>query len=290
MVRRIAALLSSLAALAAEPALTADAPAAAPRVEALTQQPDTSTKALVAAAARYVAKYQQDFAFLIADEAYSQTRTDAGGHVQNRQLRSEFFLTYLPADNEWVAVRDVLEVDGRPVADHEALRTLLAKGGAIRGLVAQVIARNARYNIGTTTRNFNEPTLPLLLFDARRVNDVRFQRRELARAPDAVLATLVFEERGRPTLVRGPDGSMPATGEILLEAGTGIVRRTTFELNKPGVKVRLTTDYARDPKLGLWLPAVFSERYESISPIAEVILCEARYTNYRRFDVTARIK
>lgn len=124
----------------------------------------------------------------------------------------------------------------------------------------------------------------------KRVNDVKFDRRGVEREGAATVATLAFEERGRPTLVRGPGGSLPAKGEILLEPGTGIVHKTTFELERPGVKVRLTTTYARDPKLDLWLPDVFTERYESESPIFEVVLCEARYTNYRRFEVTGRIK
>lgn len=278
--RRVIVFASALAMAAM--ALRA-APAAAP-------QSETSTRALVAAAAKYVTHYQQDFAFLIADESYSQTRTDAGGHTQNRLLRSEFFLTYLSADNEWVAVRDVLDVDGKPVTNREELRTLLAKGGEIRGLISQVIARNARYNIGSTTRNFNEPTLPLLLVGEKRVNDVKFDRRAVEREGSDTLAVLAFEERGRPTLVRGPDGSLPAKGEIILEPGTGIVRKTTFELERPGTKVRLTTTYARDEKLNLWLPDVFTERYESETPVSEVVLCEAKYTNYRRFEVTGRIK
>jgi hypothetical protein len=253
-------------------------------------QPDTSLKALVAAASKYVAQYQQDFAFLIADESYSQTRTDAGNHVQNRAMKSEFFLTYLPADAEWVAVRDVMEVDGKPVATREDLRTLLARGGEIRGLISQVVARNARYNIGSTTRNFNEPTLPLLLVGEKRINEVRFERRAVTRAGSTVIATIAFEERGRPTLVRGPEGSMPAKGEIVIEAGTGVVRKTTFELDRKDVKVKLTTDYALDGKLGLWLPALFTERYESNGPVSEVVSCQATYSNYRRFDVTARIK
>jgi len=253
-------------------------------------QGNPSARALVAAASKYVAKYQQEFAFLIADESYSQTKTDGGGRSQNRLLRSEFFLTYLPADNEWVAVRDVLDVDGAPVANREELRALLAKGGEIKGLISQVIARNARYNIGSTSRNFNEPTLPLLLMGEKRVNDVKFERKTVDRDGEIVLATLQFEERGRPTLVRGPEGSLPSTGEIILEPATGIVHKTTFELNRPGVKVRLTTTYARDPELGLWLPDVFTERYESDTPISEVVLCEAKYTNYRRFEVTGRIK
>lgn len=276
-----------LALLVALLALAIRTATAAPVVD---QQPDTSLKALVAGATKYVAQYQRDFAFLIADESYSQTRTDAGGHVQDRLMKSEFFLTYLPADDEWVAVRDVMEVDGKPVTSREDLRTLLAKGGEIRGLIAQVVARNARYNIGSTTRNFNEPTLPLLLVGQKRVNEVKFERRTMTRDGPTLLVALAFEERGRPTLVRGPEGSMPARGEIVVEAGTGIVRKTTFELDRKDVKVKLTTDYALDKRLGLWLPTVFTERYDSIGPISEVVLCEATYSNYRRFEVTARIK
>jgi hypothetical protein len=254
------------------------------------QQPDLSVKALVAAASAYVADYEKTFAFLIADEAYSQTRTNTRNEIENRVLQSELFLTFLPADDEWVAVRDVMEVDGEPVEHRENLRALLAKGDELRGVVRQVIERNARYNIGNLTRNFNEPTLPLLLVADKRVGDVRFERKGVTRDGGATLVTLAFAERGRPTLVRGPAGSMPATGEFVVEAGTGVVRRTMFALDQGGVRVRLTTEYAQHPTLKLWLPSVFNERYETLGSMREVILCQATYTNYRRFDVTARIK
>ena len=251
---------------------------------------NSSVKALVAAATKYVARYQQEFAYLLAEESYTQTRINGGSQAENRILRSELFLTYLKADNEWVAVRDVLEVDGSPTTGRADLRTLLAKGGELRGLISEVIARNAQYNIGQVTRNFNEPTLPLLLVDAKRVNEVQFERKDLSFDGDIVLATLGFTERGRPTLVRGPKGSMPATGEIVIEADTGVVRRTTFELSQDGFKVKLSTEYAREKTLGLWLPAVFTERYEKAAQVQEVVVGQATYSNYRRFDVTSRIR
>jgi hypothetical protein len=250
--------------------------------------PDLSVKALVAASTKYVATYEQEFAFLLANESYAQSRLRATALVESRVLESEMFLTFLPADNEWVAVRDVLKVDGEPVPAREDLRTLLGSKAEFRGLIAQIVDRNARYNIGIR-RNFNEPTLPLLLMDAKRVRDVKFDRGPVVKDGDATLVTLLFSERGRPTLVRGPDGSMPASGEIVVEAGTGVVRRTRFDLEHAGVKVRLTTSYAREPKLGLWLPATFTERYET-SPTQELVLCEATYSNYRRFEVNAKIK
>jgi len=67
---------------------------------------DLSVKSVVAAASKYVARYEQEFAFLLAEEAYSQVRMRGTTTLESRRLKSEFFLTFLPADDEWVAVRD----------------------------------------------------------------------------------------------------------------------------------------------------------------------------------------
>ena len=74
-------------------------------------------------------------------------------------------------------------------------------------------------------------------------------------------------------------------------------------MTRPGIDARLETSYTRDHKLELWLPSVFTERYESGNGVGgvrmsgdaarasrELIECVAKYTNYRRFEVTARIK
>jgi hypothetical protein len=266
--------------------------------------PDVSKRALTKVAVDYVADYKKQFAFLIADEEYTQTQFDADGRTaQTRVLKAELFLTYLAADDEWMAVRDVIEVDGRPVRDREDLRALLLKSGE-RRLIKALAERNARFNIGRMERTFNEPTLPLLLLDPKRVSRVKLDRRAVTAAPDATLATLSFEERDRPTLIRTHDGeSIRGKGELLIDARTGAVRHTIFQFTLPGVDVKLETAYARDEKLNLWLPSVFTERYESGGNVGgrrarnqlehashELIECVAKYSNYRRFDVTVRIK
>ena len=269
-------------------------------------RPDLSERALVSKASKYVAEYEKQFAFLIADEAYRQQQFGADGQlVQTRDLKSELFLTYLPADDEWIAVRDVMEVDGTPVPNRPDLRALLSRREELRGLVGKVIAMNARYNIGRIERNFNEPTLPLLLLGAKRVGRVNFDRKEVKRDAGATLVTLAFEERdGAPTLISSRDeGPVRAKGMFLIDAATGTVRRTVFQLGKRGVDVRLETTYTRDPKLDLWLPSLLVERYEAGNKASgrrvysapawitnEVIEGEATYSNYRRFDVTWKIK
>lgn len=259
---------------------------------AAAQSPDLSTRSLVASAARYVVDYQVQFKFLVADETYTQRVFDARGNaIAERRMTGELFLTFIPADAEWIAVHDVAEVDGRPVIDRDDLRQVLRQGEISR--VAQLVAnRNAAFNIGGVRRNFNEPTLPLLLFGARRVGGVSFDRRAVVRTADAARVTLAFTERERPTLIRTARGGPIFTkGEIVLDAATGRIERTSLQLKDDDIEARLTTEYAPDDKLKLWVPTVFSERYEGkIEGQRQVILCEARYTNYRRFEVTGRIK
>jgi hypothetical protein len=253
---------------------------------------DVSAKALVAAAARYVADYEQAFLFLVADETYEQVSNNLANDVLTRRvMRGELFLTFLPADDEWIAVHDIAVVDGEPVTDREDLRVLLQRRDTLRGVASRIAARNARFNIGGVTRNFNEPTLPLLLLHAKRINGVKFEVVRLEREGGTTLATLQFTERDRPTLVTGSSGPAPATGLIVIEADTGRVRHTLFSLKDRATTVTLETFYAHDRNVDLWVPTRFTERYDTnVGPLHEAVTCEAVYQNYRRFDVTSRIK
>jgi hypothetical protein len=259
---------------------------------AATQAPDLSTRALVASAAKYVAGYAVQFKYLIADEVYTQrVLDDRGEQIAVRRMTGELFLAFIPADREWIAVHDVAEVDGRPVTDREDLQRLLKQGEFSR-VAALVANRNAGFNIGAVRRNFNEPTLPLLLFDPKRIRGVAFDRRDVVREPEATRVTLAFTERDRPTLIRTVRGAPIFTkGEILIDAATGRVERTALELKDGDIQAQLITDYALDDNVKLWVPSVFTERYQGkVTGRREVIECEARYSNYRRFEVTGRIK
>jgi hypothetical protein len=98
-----------------------------------------------------------------------------------------------------------------------------------------------------------------------------------------------------------------ARGELVVEPESGRIRRATITVKIDALLVELTTDYAPDAKLGMWVPSVFTERYErgkasrttqyrdpeslpTNTPDHELVRCEARYSNYRRFEVSARIK
>jgi hypothetical protein len=204
-------------------------------------------------------------------------------------MKGELFLTFLRTDREWIAVHDVADVDGQPVPDRENLQTLLQTADVIA--VGQRVAnRNAAFNIGTVSRNFNEPTLALLVFEAKRIAHFKFDRRDLSAQGGVELATLAFSEHEGPTIVRGA-GPVYAKGELVIETATGRIRRSVMTFREKMVQATLSTDYGPEDRLGLWVPRTFSERYELTDrSLQETTTCIATYANYRRFEVTGRIK
>jgi hypothetical protein len=189
-----------------------------------------------------------------------------------------------------MSVHDFARVDGEPIAGRQDLRALLQRD-SVAGVARQLMARNARFNIGRTVRNFNEPTLGLLVLEPRRRSQFSFERTQVEREGDVDLVTLTFQERRGPTLVRSVDGGdLFSSGELTIEAGTGRIRRTLIRFPSGPVAAELTTVYAHEPKLDLWVPVRLSERYERREEAGELTLCESTYTNWRRFEVDIRIR
>ena len=280
--------------LAAAPVLAAGLLALA--AASPTQQNDLSTRAMVERVNAYVSDYQQKLTAVVADEEYTQEILDQtpldSSMPRVRRLRSEVFFVFETVGRQWMAIRDTILVDGLPIRDRMSARAALETmaPAEVRRRFAEM---NAHWNIGGVVRNFNEPTLALLVFDREHQPRFRFDRRSVARASDTILVTLRFLERDRPTLVRDErEGPAYARGEIVADAA-GVIRRTAFRLSLKDTKVELTTEYALNEKLGMWVPSVFRERYErgrEGSRTYERIACEAVYVNYRRFDVLTRIK
>jgi hypothetical protein len=79
---------------------------------------------LLRRAARYVARFEQTFSSVIWRERYKQEErlrrrfgtsgTSFSTIAARRQLDSELLFIWLPRDASWIAVRDVIAIDGRP--------------------------------------------------------------------------------------------------------------------------------------------------------------------------------
>lgn len=251
--------------------------------------PNVGVEAVLGVATRALDRYREALSFVLADEDTLQhwrpgrRAEEQLGEV--RTLRGELFLVFLETDRRWMAIHDVIEVDGRAVPDRESLPALLARRTA-QAVFAQLAERNARYNLGRIKRNFNEPTLALAMLDRDR-KGVRFARRRVTTMGGATVVTLEFRERERPTLIASSRGvPVYAEGELDVDATTGAVLRSVLRLQDGSINATLETTFARHDVLGMHVPIVFTERYEDSM---ETIVCQTRYANFRRFQASGRL-
>jgi hypothetical protein len=245
-------------------------------------------------AAEYVAAYQQQLTAIVADEAYVQTvrheALEAG--TRSRSTTGEVFFIFSAPGRGWMAIRDVQTVDGAPAAQRTDVRQILRTLPAAQ-VGDRMRSYNARFNIGRITRNINEPTLALLALDEGHRSRFRFSSRERETRAGRDMVRLAFQERERPTLIRGADGGpIFVKGGLLVEASTGRIWESRLTMTVDRINVELTTDYAFHERLDLMIPTVFRERYDREKTAAsyEQIVCEATYSNFRRFEVLTRVR
>ncbi len=257
-----------------------------------TPQPDTSARAVIARAVEYLKDYKETLQFVLADETTTQDVINGlGKPAGHRETSGEYFLTYLATEGGWAGVRDIVIADGVPVERRDNLRELLTKASFAR-IGRQLVDRNARYNIGSVSRNMNDPMLALVILDDKHRSRFKFERRRVEPTPTGPLVTVNFTERDEPTLVRGADGSrIFSRGELLIDAVSGRLIRTVITLKDKATTGTLTTVFAEHEKLGLWLPSSMDERYDHESGVVkEVVVAKSIYSNYRRFNVNVIIK
>jgi hypothetical protein len=262
----------------------------------------------------YVVAYDRDLGSVIADEDYQQDvdrvsissgadpdarlRPDPATPVLHRMLRSEFVLVRPTGITEFYrGFRDVIEVDGRAAPDRANIHARFTQGGDLGPAeVRRLIDASARYNIGALTRNVNVPTFALLVVHPSVSERFAFEKLDERRVRGVPVWTVAFRERQRPTLVRDVNGSdMPASGTLGIDPESGRILRTEFTTEKAAthVRARITVDYEPDAKLGVWVPREMTEDYHAGKPNSvdeQTIHCVAKYSNYRRFEVTVRIR
>ncbi len=118
-----------------------------------------------------VAALEGQLAVVVAREEYLQTLTAGDGMDthERRVLASD--VVWVPTGDAlvWAFFRDVLDVDGRPLADRTARLQQLFSGGPTpqaREQGARILEESARYNIGLR-RTLNNPTVALSFLHPR---------------------------------------------------------------------------------------------------------------------------
>jgi hypothetical protein len=249
---------------------------------------DTSLEAVLAKAADYLKEYREKLTYVMATERSKQTLIGgfAGTAGTDETLASDVYFVYIPADKVWMAVRDVEIVDGKVLKDRDNVRDLLNSGqvGAARALKD----RNARYNLGTILRNFNEPTLSLLVLDEQHRQRFRFKK-EGGRGSTV---TISFVEKDQPTLIVDTGGRPSySSGEFSIDAATGRVERARLSVRlSGGIDAVLITTYRPDSKLQMWVPAQLEALNNLGGRRPEKITATSSSSDYSRYDVSVRLK
>lgn len=269
--------------------------------------PAAAEDPLLARAVEYVASFERTFAAVTWRERYEQEdrqrdRFSSSGSVGmrlvgKRQLESHLLFVFLPRDATWVAVRDVVAVDGKPQPDTDRrLQQLTAGGYSISVTQLKTLAaENGRYNIGKILRTFNEPTLALLFLDDRYRQRFKFERRDeqtlpaLATAPQVRVRVYRFVERDRPTVIRSSDAKdVPSQGLLWIDPDTGRLLQTSLMVaDHAELSANIVVRYGPYADFDVLVPLEMRETYTSRT--GEEVRAIATYSDFRRFEAHSRI-
>jgi hypothetical protein len=254
-----------------------------------------SLKDVVRRVTQYVDEYGAKASIVVATERYAQASTGSGGGGdQKRVLVADFAIVKAEANHTWIGFRDVIEVDGKPLPDREnrLIDVLMSSSGSFDE-ARRISDESARFNIGGLLRNFNVPTTVLFFFARENVDRFKFSRKDPRQ--DAAWE-IQFREVYRPTLIRAPDGvSVPAEGTIWVNPTDGTILRTHLRVAPPRERsaaglAEIDVTFQRVDSLAMWLPASMDETYLDLRGQTTHTTGHAEYSNYRRFETSARIK
>jgi len=248
----------------------------------------------------YVRAYQAELTSVVAEERYTQeirAQVPSVKGPRERTLTSEVFFMFVPG-HAWMAIRDVLRVDDEPVENRFDVRKALDELSPSE-VSARLKAFNARFNVGRVVRNFNEPTFGLLVLDDRHRESFDFSRARRQSGDDPSRVRLAFREARQPTIIRDLDGR-PAylTGVLTMDPASGRIDDIEARVTVGPLDVTLRTEFEVDPRLDMAVPVRFTEHYTHgraprdgrVRGRHEEIVCEATYSNFKRFEVRAKVK
>jgi VWFA-related protein len=250
---------------------------------------------------RYVSEYGEQASVIVGVEHYDQRYADAPlGEPSSRRLVAELALTKTADATGWLGFRDVFEVDRKPIRDRQdRLQALFRAGLPDLSEARRIADESARFNIGPTRRNFNEPTSTLFFLLPATQSRFAFRKARETRVGGVDAWEIEFQEKTSPTLIRTTDGrSVASRGTIWVAPEDGTVLRTKLVLSgfqAEGSFSTLDVTYALDSRLGLWLPSRMAERHEGIvrrvkTASRAIVTATATYSDFKRFEASSTFK
>jgi VWFA-related protein len=221
-----------------------------------------------------------------------------GPIIARRQLVSDILLAQLK-DQQWVAYRDVSDVDGSAVRDRvDRVQKLFLSQSPDKAAQFQAIAmESSRYNLGDLKRDINLPTVAMSLL--RRANHWRFEfKRQKDETLDGRLCrVLAYREKESPSLISTRNsGDVFIYGRFWIDQLDGRVRRSEFRFDRGtgmgGFRSVVRVDYGVVDGIDTLVPVRMWEWHEGVNQLGRIggdltgVQGLATYSNIRRFAVT----
>jgi hypothetical protein len=237
----------------------------------------------------YLEAYESELSTVVADEELIQETDGRLTRRQSQRLNSEIAFIRLPGDREWLGFRHVRVVNGKPLTGVKPLAELLA--GTTADTLQQtslLVNESAKYNLGNP-RTINMPNLPLELLSRkyRHRYDVRHKGR--SRLRDHAVDEVELTELDGAPIVYNEGRQIQSRVNAWIDSGAGTLWRAEVTLRILGDNRNptwLRVEFATDKALKMVVPVMMRERFNSIADTGTSL---ATYTNFRRFQTSARI-
>jgi hypothetical protein len=260
-------------------------------------------------AAQYAADYGDALSTVLAEEHSSERLGWIGNRLKNlessdrRELVAEIAFVHLARGKEWLAFRNVVEVDGTAVPDTAGRfeRSIAAASATNLDQFRRIASESARYNLGPITREINVPTFVLHYLNPQRQRNTHFTKE----ADDVVNGEQAWVVRFREDapgslIMRGDGKALRGEGRMWIVPESGRLVRSElvvkeFVRGDGNSRAQIEVVWRRDQDLDLWVPAQMKEHFEGKGEergpgVRFAIDGLATYTKYRRFSTSFKIR
>ena len=263
--------------------------------------PAPSAQELLDAASDYARDAYPRLANLVATEEYVQERRIEA--KTKRVLRSEFLLVQHPTEKRnWLAYRDVLEVDGKKLENHQARVQQLFVAPTIENwmLVGDIANASQQYHLEGANVSVTNPFVVVALMDRYYRPRLQFKLGKEDKDVGRDVWTLVFQEpealervtvNGAQTLRKvEPLLKDLARGTVWIEVGTGRILKTQLRLGDGlGAPTSLTT-FRYDEKLKVVVPVEMKTTWTDGTGSRSAVNGTAKYTAFRQFGIQTSVE
>jgi hypothetical protein len=235
------------------------------RTRAFQRQPELSVPELLAAAGRYVAKYESSFGAVVAEERNLQS---IGG---TRRATTGDILLFNSSNESggagWMAFRDVQTLDTQPFPSQPGRLAALAANPTRETLIEamRVTAVRDSLTIGSLPRTAAIPTTALTYLRAAKQPFSTFEFDGLKTIGDGQAAVVKFTERPRARMTDADD--FTTSGRFWIDPASGRVLQTELSVTSTIYNGKVEVQYSSIAGMDLWMPVRMFEQHSASTPL-----------------------